>query len=73
LLFFTATLQARENKGDLDRYVERLRLSYASGGKETAFLSAGFLYGQDYFAAGNYFSASGYFMDVLKRTAPTAG
>lgn len=69
LVFFPFVLQAQEAKDDLDRYVERLRLSAASGGKETAFMSAGadFLYGQDYFEAKNYSSASWYFQDVLKK------
>ena len=74
LLFFSATLRAQETKDDLDRYVERLRLSQASGGKETGFLSAGsdFLYGQDYFEARNYSSASWYFMDALKKDKDNA-
>lgn len=74
LLFFTSVLHAQDSKDDLDRYVERLRLSYASGGKETAFMSPGadFLYGQDYFEAKNYSSAVWYFQDVVKKEKDNA-
>jgi tetratricopeptide (TPR) repeat protein len=53
----------------LDNYINRLRLSQASGGSETAFLSTGsdFLYGQDYFDAGNYSSAAGYFQGIIRK------
>lgn len=74
LLFCTLSLQAQETKDDLDNYVARLRKSSATGGKETAFMSPGadFLYGQDYFEAKNYSSASWYFMDVVKKEKDNA-
>jgi tetratricopeptide (TPR) repeat protein len=74
LLLFSTILRAQDAKDDLDRYVERLRLSAASGGKETAFMSAGadFLYGQDYFEAKNFSSASWYFQDVVKKEKDNA-
>lgn len=74
LLLASSFLYAQDTQDDLDRYVERLRRSYASGGKETAFLSPGadFLYGQDYFEAKNYSSAAWYFQDVLKKEKDNA-
>lgn len=53
----------------LDSYIKRLRQSQASGGAETAFLTTGseFLYGQDYFDAGNYSSAAYYFQTIVQR------
>lgn len=52
---------------DLDNYIKRLRQSEASGGKETAFLSAGssFLYGQGYFESKQYDLAVMYFKEAL--------
>jgi hypothetical protein len=40
---------------ELDLYVAKLKQSKASGGSETAFMSAGsdFLYGQEYFESKN--------------------
>lgn len=74
LLLSSPFLYAQETQDDLDRYVERLRRSYASGGKETAFMSPGadFLYGQDYFEAKNYSSAVWYFQDVVKKEKDNA-
>ncbi|WP_423148777.1 tetratricopeptide repeat protein [Rubrolithibacter danxiaensis] len=67
LLFTTATLNAQTDS--LDNYVKRLKLSKVKGGSETAFLSIGsdFLYGQEYFEAGNYSSAAGYFEGILRK------
>ncbi|HEY1112016.1 MAG TPA: tetratricopeptide repeat protein [Chitinophagaceae bacterium] len=74
LLLTSSFLHAQDTQDDLDRYVERLRRSSASGGNETAFLSPGadFLYGQDYFEAKNYSSAVWYFQDVLKKDKDNA-
>ncbi len=53
----------------LDDYVKRLRADAAGERKETGFMSAGsdFLYGQDYYEAGNSGSAVGYFRDALRK------
>ena len=54
---------------DLDIYIKRLKSSQATGGKETAFMSAGsdFLYGQGYFEAKNYDMAAMYFKQVVNK------
>ncbi|HJW15478.1 MAG TPA: tetratricopeptide repeat protein [Flavisolibacter sp.] len=54
---------------DLDAYINRLKKSQATGGKETAFMSAGsdFLYGQGYFEAKNYDMAAMYFKQVVNK------
>lgn len=64
-LSFSPNLFAQD---DLDQYIQRLKKSEASGGKETAFMSAGsyFLYGQGYFETRNYFSAANSFEDALR-------
>lgn len=56
---------------DLDNYIKRLRQSEASGGKETAFMSAGsgFLYGQGYFDSKQYDLAAMYFSEALGKEA----
>lgn len=74
LLFSVTIIHAQQSKDDLDRYVERLRLSKVSGGNETGFLTPGsdFLYGQDYFEAKNYSSATGYFMQVIDKDKDNA-
>ncbi|HEV2832377.1 MAG TPA: hypothetical protein VGW31_10400 [Hanamia sp.] len=60
---------ANAQTDSLDNYIKRLRLSQASGGSETAFMSTGsdFLYGQDYFDAGNYSSATWYFQGIIRK------
>src|SRR5690349_7496673 len=54
---------------DLESYITRLQQSQATGGKETAFMSAGsdFLYGQGYFEAKNYDMAAMYFKQVVNK------
>ncbi len=54
---------------DLESYITRLKQSQATGGKETAFMSAGsdFLYGQGYFEAKNYDMAAMYFKQVVNK------
>lgn len=68
-LFISVTLFSQTPKDDLDKYVERLRSSKASGGSETAYLSAGsdFLYAQDYFEAKNYYFAANSYRDVVNK------
>jgi hypothetical protein len=53
---------------DLDNYINRLKKSQATGGSETAFMSAGsdFMYGQDYFEAKSYDMAAMYFARAQK-------
>ena len=57
------------SQDDLDNYIKRLRQSQATGGQETAFLSAGssFLYGQDYFESKQYDMAAMYFRQALDK------
>jgi hypothetical protein len=53
---------------DLDNYINRLKKSEATGGSETAFMSAGaeFMYGQGYFETKSYDMAALYFMRAQK-------
>ncbi len=69
LLLICGTNFVHAQIDSLDNYIKRLRLSQASGGSETAFLSTGseFLYGQDYFDAGNYSSAASYFQSIIRK------
>lgn len=67
-LALSPTADAAGDQTDaLDRYVQRLRADAAGPRKETGFMSPGsdFLYGQDYFEAGNFSSAAGYFRSVV--------
>jgi tetratricopeptide (TPR) repeat protein len=68
VLFLSLLTHCLFAQDDLDKYIHRLKLSQASGGSETAFMSAGsyFLYGQGYFDNKNYFSAANSFMDAIK-------
>lgn len=54
---------------DLDKYIDRLKQSQASGGSETAFLSVGstFLYGQGYFEKKEYDLAAMYFKQAYQK------
>jgi tetratricopeptide (TPR) repeat protein len=54
---------------DLEAYINRLKKSQATGGNETAFMSAGsdFLYGQGYFEAKNYDMAAMYYKQVVNK------
>jgi tetratricopeptide (TPR) repeat protein len=69
LLFVCSVIFVNAQTDSLENYINRLRLSQASGGSETAFLSTGsdFLYGQDYFEAGNYSSAASYFQAIIRK------
>jgi tetratricopeptide (TPR) repeat protein len=69
LLLAGSALFVNAQSDSLDNYIKRLRLSQASGGSETAFMSTGsdFLYGQDYFDAGNYSSAAYYFQAIVRK------
>ena len=71
VFFFFTTSSEIFSQSDLDNYVKRLRQSQATGGNETAFLSAGssFLYGQDYFESGRYDMAAIYFKQALDKEA----
>ena len=62
------TLSAFSQTDSLDNYVNRLKLSQANRGSETAFLSIGsdFMYGQEYFEAGNFSSAEWYFSSIVR-------
>ena len=53
----------------LDDHLKRLRADAEGARKETGMLSAGadFLYGQEYFEAGNFSSAVWYFRDAVKK------
>src|SRR5690606_36458645 len=67
LLFCSSFAHAQTDS--LDQYIKRLRLSQASGGSETAYLSIGsdFLYGQDYFDVGNFSSAMYQFQSIVRK------
>jgi tetratricopeptide (TPR) repeat protein len=70
LFLFTASSQIF-SQDDLDNYIKKLRQSEATGGKETAFLSAGssFLYGQGYFESKQFDLAAMYFIQALDKEA----
>ena len=59
-LLLTSGLFAQD---DLDNFINRLKKSEATGGSETAFMSAGaeFMYGQHYFEKNTYDMAAMYF------------
>lgn len=70
LFILNASSQAF-SQDDLNTYINRLKQSQATGGQETAFLSAGssFLYGQEYFEAKQYDMAAMYFKQALDKEA----
>lgn len=72
--FALCTLGVQVRADQLDDYVKRLREDAAGARKETGFLSAGsdFLYGQDYFEAGNFTSAIGYFRNAAQKAENNA-
>lgn len=73
--FALAALLLQPARADLlDDYVQHLREDAAGSRKETGFLSAGsdFLYGQDYFEAGNFTSAIGYFRNAVQKAEKNA-
>lgn len=67
LFFLLISFQQIFAQDDLENYINRLKQSQASGGSETAFLSAGssFLYGQGYFEKKQYDLAAMYFKEAL--------
>jgi tetratricopeptide (TPR) repeat protein len=67
LLLCMTRLYAQQTN-DLDAYIKQLRLSLATGGSETGFLSVGseFLYAQDYLEAGNFSSAEYSFASIVR-------
>jgi hypothetical protein len=69
VLMAWATVPAAETRDVLDAYVARLRADAAGPRRETGFLSAGsdFLYGQEYFEAGNYGAAERSFRNVVRK------
>lgn len=69
VLFLSTAFSPVFSQDDLDNYIKRLKQSQATGGKETAFLSAGssFLYGQEYFEAKRYDMAAMYFTQALEK------
>lgn len=69
LVFALAVCFSQLRADYLDDYVRRLREDAAGSRKETGFLSAGsdFLYGQDYFEAGNFTSSIGYFRNAVDK------
>lgn len=69
LVILFSTLQLQAQNDSLDNYVQRLKLSKAAGGSETAFMSIGsdFLYAQEYFEAGNFSSAAYSFEAILRK------
>lgn len=73
LVIFCSFLSAKSQDA-LEQYVKRLRLSEASGGSETAFLSVGstFLYGQGYFEKKEYNLANMYFMQAYEKDSTNA-
>jgi hypothetical protein len=64
LLSFNANSQT----DSLDLYIKRLKLSAATGGSETGFLSIGsdFMYGQEYLEAGSYDGAERSFASIVR-------
>lgn len=62
------SISAFSQTDSLDNYINKLKLSRANGGSETAFLSIGsdFMYGQEYFEAGNFSSAAWYFNSIVR-------
>lgn len=60
-LFFSVSHAFSQD--DLDQFINRMKSSKASGGKETGFLTPGsdFIYGQEYFEAKKYDMAAMYF------------
>lgn len=74
LLLTTAFFSRATAQDPLDQYVERLRLSQATGGSETGFLSVGstFLYGQDYFEKKEYDLAAMYFQQAYQKDSTNA-
>jgi hypothetical protein len=67
LACFTISVNAQTDS--LENYVNRLKHSSATGGKETAFLSIGsdFMYAQEYFESGNFSSAEYSFMTIVRK------
>lgn len=72
--FALCALFAQVRADVLDDYVKHLREDAAGTRQETGFLSAGsdFLYGQDYFEAGNFTSAIGYFRNAVQKAGNNA-
>jgi tetratricopeptide (TPR) repeat protein len=72
LAFFL--LQGAQAQDDLEVYIKRLKTSAATGGKETAFLSAGadFISGQEYFESKEFVMAAMYFKKCVDKEPQNA-